>query len=194
MVWLVATILAWVTGSLVRVLEPLVTWIIVQILGRIPRWPFLALTPARTACGRSVTVAVMVAGLLGIVAVLSPASGPWLSAALIAAAVVVVGGGLAYATLWWPAALAGALLGVGLGLDLLPYLSPWAARLDEPTMRTLVLGAGGLVLLAFLSTAIAIDALRPRALPKRSPNNPWGTLGKESTSRSAPPPRSREPE
>src|SRR5215213_6607466 len=100
---------------LLWLLQPVLSWAVVQVLGRIPVWPFLALTPARTAFGRSVSVALLLTGLLGIVALLSLSHDTsHLIAAIIVAAVVAVGCGIAYATLWWPAALGGALLGLDL--------------------------------------------------------------------------------
>lgn len=165
------------------VLLPVVTWMTRQVLGRIPLRPFLALTPARTAWGRSASVAAMMTGILWIVAALSSGSGWWLTVAFVIAAIVAVGGGLAYATLWWPACLTAALLIMAIGLDWLPHLSPNAVQINESTVHTLAIGGFGIVMLAFLTAAIAIDALRPRSAPARSPNNPWGTLGRVSSSR-----------
>ena len=102
-------------ASLLPLLAPVIAWTVAHVFGWIPAWPFLALTPARTPFGRSASVALLLAGLLGIVALLSLSSGTWLLiAAIVVAAVVTVGCGRAFATLWWPATLAGALLGLGL--------------------------------------------------------------------------------
>ena len=160
---------------LLRLLAPVIAWTAVQVFGRIPAWPFLALTPARTAFGRSVSVAVLLAGLLGIVALLSLSSGTWLLiAAIIVAAVVAVGGGRAFATFWWPAALGGALVGMGLGLAWLPHLSPWALRIDGESEQVpiLIVGGFGLVALAFLSTAMTVDALQALKLRENPVGRP----------------------
>lgn len=143
-----------------RFLAPVLLW---QVVRRIPAWPFLALTPARTAFGRSVSVAVLLAGVLGFVALLSLWSGTWLLiVAIIVAAGVTVGCGRAFAMFWWPAALAGPLLGMGLGLAWLPRLAPWALRIDEQSAQMPILSVGsfGLVALAFFSTAMTVEALQ----------------------------------
>ena len=160
---------------LLKLLAPVIAWVVVQVFGRIPAWPFLALTPARTAFGRSVSVAVLLAGLLGIVALLSLSSGTWLLiAAIIVAAVVAVGGGRAFATFWWPAALGGALLGMGLGLAWLPRVSPWALRIDgqREQVPILIVGGFGLVALAYLSTIMTVNALQALTLPEQPVGHP----------------------
>ena len=164
-------------------LLPVIAWVVQQVLGRIPCGPFLALTPATTAFGRSASVAAMLTGCIWIVAALSSGSGGWLTMAFMVAAVVAVGGGLAYATLWWPACLTATFLVMAIELDWLPHLSPFAVRVNEDIVHTLAIGSFGIVLLAFLTAAIAIDTLRPRTPPERSPNNPWGRLGKAAVDR-----------
>ena len=160
---------------LLWLLQPVLAWSVVQVFGRIPAWPFLALTPARTAFGRSVSVALLLTGILGIVALQSLSSGTsLLIAAIVVAAVVTVGCGIAYATLWWPAALGGALLGMGLGLAWLPHLSPWALRIDGQSAQVpiLIVGGFGLFMLAFLSTAITVDALQALKPPEPPVGHP----------------------
>jgi len=160
---------------LLWLLAPVLSWTAVQVLGRIPVWPFLALTPSHTALGRSASVAVLLTGVLGIVTVLSLSYGTWLLiGAIIVAAVVTVGCGIAYATLWWPAALAGALLSMGIGFAWLPHLSPWAVRIDGESAQVPILIAGGfgLVMLAFVSTAVTIDALQALTSPEQPVGRP----------------------
>jgi hypothetical protein len=160
---------------LLRLLAPVIAWAAVQVFGRIPAWPFLALTPARTAFGRSVSVALLLTGVLGIVALLSLSFGTsLLIAAIIVAAIVTVGCGRAFATFWWPVTLGGALLGMGLGLAWLPRLSPWALRIDGQSEQTpiLIVGGFGLVALAFLSTAVTVDALQALKSPEQPVGHP----------------------
>ncbi len=117
----------------------------------------------------------MLTGILGIVALRSLSSGTsLLIAAIVVAAVVTIGCGIAYATLWWPAALGGALLGMGLGLAWLPHLSPWALRIDGQSAQVpiLIVGGFGLFMLAFLSTAITVDALQALKPPEQPVGHP----------------------
>jgi hypothetical protein len=154
---------------LLRLLAPALAWPVVQVLGRIPVGPFLALTPARTAFGRSVSVALVLTCVLGIVTVLSLTYGTWLLiATILVAAVVTIGCGIAYATLWWPAALGGSLVGMGVWFASLPHLSPGAVRIDaqSPQAPILVVGGFGLLLLAFMSTTATIDALQALTPPE----------------------------
>ena len=177
-------------ASLLWLLAPVIAWTVAHVFGRIPAWPFLALTPARTPFGRSASVALLLAGLLGIVALLSLSSGTrLLIAAILVAAVVTVGCGRAFATLWWPATLAGALLGLGLGLAWLPHLSPWALRIDTQSEQTpiLIVGGFGLVVLAFLSTTMTLDALQALEPPEQ----PVGYSGKGGSQPLAAPKRRR---
>jgi hypothetical protein len=160
---------------LLRLPAPVIAWTVVQVFGRIPAWPFLALTPARTAFGRSASVALLLAGVLGIVALLSLSSGTWLHiAAIIMAAGVTVGCGRAFATFWWPATLGGALLGMGLGLAWLPRFSPWALRIDGQSAQVpiLIVGGFGLIALAFLSTAMTVEALQALKPPEQPAGHP----------------------
>ena len=146
-----------------RLLAPVLAWAGVQGFGRIPAWPFLALTPARTAFWQSVTVAILLAGLIGLSTLLSLSAGPWLLiVAYVLAAVVAIGCGRAFATLWWPAALAGALLGMVLGLAALPRLSARALSIDGPGNQPTILFAGSVVVLwlAFLASDFTIGAMQ----------------------------------
>src|SRR4051794_15215956 len=95
--YLAAKVLGRASRSFAESLEPDLTPVVLQVLGRIPVGPFLALTPARTPFGRSASVAVLLVALLGSVTVLSLTHGTWLLiTALILAAVVAVGCALAY--------------------------------------------------------------------------------------------------
>ena len=160
---------------LLKLLAPILGWLGVQAFGRVPAWPFLALTPARTAIGQSVSVAVLLAGLLGLSTLLSLSAGPWLLiAAYVVASVVAIGCGRAFATLWWPAALAGALLGMGLGLAALPRLSARALRIDGPGNQptTLFVGSVGMLWLAFLASGFTIGAVQRLGPPEPSSPRP----------------------
>jgi hypothetical protein len=156
-----------------KLLSPVLAWAGVQVFGRLPAWPFLALTPARSAMGRSLSVALLLAGLLGLIALISLSSGTWvLIVAMIVAAGVVIGCGRAFATMWWPAAMAGALLTMGIALATLPKLSPWALTIDGQSEQAPILTVGGfsLVILAFVSSAMSISALRQLASRSQSPD------------------------
>jgi hypothetical protein len=146
----------------VAALPPVLGWFGTHVVGRVPAGPFLALTPARTDIGRSLTAAILLSGSIGLIAYLSLAVGTWvLVLALIAAAAVAVGCGRAFATYWWPVALAGSLLGMGLVLAYGPAVSPWAFG-NEPEMLPLqLLLWGGLtvVFLAFWASYVTINAL-----------------------------------
>lgn len=158
-----------------KLLSPVLAWAGVQAFGRLPAWPFLALTPARSPVWRSMSVALLLAGLLGLVALISLSSGTWLLiVAMIVAAVVVIGCGRAFATMWWPAAIAGALLAMGSGLATLPKVSPWALTIDGRSEQAPILTVGGfgLVILAFVSSAMASSALRRIAPLLHPPEEP----------------------
>jgi hypothetical protein len=160
---------------LLWVLAPVLAWTAAQVLGRIPVGPFLALTPARTAFGRSVSVALLLTGVLGIATVLSLSYGTWLLiAAIVVAAVVAIGCGIAFVTLWWPAALGGSLVGMGLGFAWLPHVSPWAVRIDAQSAQApiLIVGGFGLVALAFASTVVTIEALQALKPPEQPVGHP----------------------
>jgi hypothetical protein len=160
---------------LLWVLSPVLAWATVQVLGRIPVGPFLALTPARTAFGRAVSVALPIAGVLGIATVLSLSHGAWLLiAAFVVAAVVAIGCGIAYATLWWPIVLGGVLVGMGLWFAWLPHLSTRAVRIDPQSLQPpiLVVGSFAVIMLAFVSSVVAIEALQALTPPERPAGHP----------------------
>jgi hypothetical protein len=121
-----ARLIFWLLRLGIVALPPVLAWFGTHVVGRMPPGPFLALTPASTAIGRSLTAALLVSGSVGLAAYLSLVVGTWvLVLAMIAAAAVAVGCGRAFATFWWPAALAGSLLGMGLVLAYVPAVSPW---------------------------------------------------------------------
>ena len=156
-------LMARLLGFLLALLAPVLARAGVQVFGRMPAWPFLALTPARTAVGRSVSVALLVAGLLGLTALQSLSTGSSLLVAAYAlAAIVAIGCGRAFATFWWPAALGAALVGMGIGLAVFPRVSPWAMRIDDGGAQPVILlvGGFGVVWIAFLATGMTIGALQ----------------------------------
>ena len=164
--------MARVVVLVLKLLSPVLAWAGVQAFGRLPAWPFLALTPARSALWRSLSVALLLAGLMGLAALISLLSGAWvLMVAMVVAAGVVIGCGRAFATMWWPAAMAGALLAMGVALATLPKMSPWALTIDGQSEQAPILTVGGfgLVILAFVSSAMSISALRQLASRSQPP-------------------------
>jgi hypothetical protein len=161
--------MARVVVLLLKLLSPVLAWAGVQAFARLPAWPFLALTPARSPVWRSLSVALLLAGLLGLVALISLSRGTWL---LIVAAGVVIGCGRAFATMWWPGAMAGALLAMGIGLATLPKISPWALTIGGQSEQAPILTVGGfaLVILAFVTSAMSISALRQLASRSQPPD------------------------
>ncbi len=142
---------------------PVAAWIQTQVFGRVPAAPFLAWMPASTAIGRSLTMASLLAGALGLAYYASLVVGTWvLVVALVGAGMLAVGCSRAISSFWWPVALAGALLALGLCLLYLPTLSPWASVIDTGSQQVTVLAAGSVVvfLLAAWSSVVMVGALR----------------------------------
>lgn len=142
---------------------PVAAWIQTQVFGRVPAAPFLGLLPAQTALGKSLTMASLLAGALGLAFYASLAAGAWvLVAALVGAGMLAVGSSRAIGSFWWPVALAGALLALGLCLVSLPTLSPWASDIDTGSQQVTVLAGGSVVVfvLAAWSSAVMVGALR----------------------------------
>jgi hypothetical protein len=80
---------------------------------------------------------------------------------MIVAAAVVVGCGRAFATYWWPVALAGSMLGMGLVLVYVPVVSRWAAGVEPEMfpMQLLSFGGIGIVVLASWASHVTVRAL-----------------------------------
>jgi hypothetical protein len=90
-------------------------------------------------------------------------AGTWvIVVALIGAGMLAVGCSRAIASFWWPVALAGALLALGVCLVYLPTLSPWASVIDTGSQQVTVLAGGSVVvfLLAAWSSVVMVGALR----------------------------------
>jgi len=142
---------------------PVAAWIQTQVFGRVPAAPFLEWMPARTSIGRSLTMASLLAGALGLAFYASLVAGTWvIVVALIGAGILAVGCSRAIASFWWPVALAGALLALGVCLVYLPTLSPWASVIDTGSQQVTVLAGGSVVvfLLAAWSSVVMVGALR----------------------------------
>lgn len=155
-----AKLLIWLLGALG---PPVAALIQTQVFGRVPAAPFLEVMPARTALGRSLTMASLLAGVLGLAFYASLAAGTWVMAiALVGVGALAVGCSRAIASFWWPVALAGALVALALCLVTLPNLSPWASAIDLESFEVVVLTAGGIVVfvLAAWSSAVTVSALR----------------------------------
>jgi hypothetical protein len=92
-----------IINLLVRVVTAVAVTLSMHLLRPIPTGPFLALTPATTAIGRSLTVAPILAGALGLAVLASRSYGTWLLLpAIIVLMIIGVGCSRAFMTLWWP--------------------------------------------------------------------------------------------
>ncbi len=153
-------LLIWLLGALG---PPVTALLQTQVFGRVPAAPFLEVMPARTALGRSLTMASLLAGVLGLAFHTSLAAGTWVMVlAQVGVRVLAVGCSRAIASFWWPVALAGALLALALCLVTLPHLSPSASAIDPGSYQVVVLVAGGIVVfvLAAWSSTVTVSALR----------------------------------
>ena len=145
-----------------RLIFPVLAWIGIQVLGRLPPEPFLALTPTHSAIHRSLTMAALLAGVLGLAALLSVSAGTWvLAVALVAVGFVAIGCARAFASFWWPVILAAALVLLGLGLALLPNVSPSAISIARRGEIPLVLFVGGLAIFiaTFWASTVTVGAM-----------------------------------
>jgi hypothetical protein len=167
-----ARLIFWVFLLLWRAGPPVASWVQTEVFGRVPAAPFLELMPARTALGRSLTMASLLVGVLGLAFFASLAAGTWvLAVALLLVGVLAIGFSRAIGSFWWPAALAGAFVGLALFLAILANLSPWTSAADLESQQAIVLAAGGLIMvvLALWSSTVTVLALQKLETLRRRP-------------------------
>jgi hypothetical protein len=161
MLFLLAEVLIFLVGPAVLAL---VLWATVRLLRPIPTRPFLALTPAKTALGRSLTVAPLLAGALGMTVLASLSFGAWvLRPSILLITFVGVGCSRSYITAWWPSSLAASLLLLGYGFVWFQDRWPgWASGLTagSESAKALVYGAGAIFAASLWASAVALMATR----------------------------------
>jgi hypothetical protein len=158
---LVNVILGRIINVVMAALFAAMVWRSIRLLNRVPTGPFLALPPSHSALGRSLTVAPLLAGTLGLVVLASRSFGTWLLLpAIILLTLISTGCGRAFSTLWWPAALGACLFFVAQGLATLPMLIPWAVTIEAGSAPALglVFGAGAMFATSLWSSAVMLMA------------------------------------
>ena len=152
-------VVLYVIGIVIQVSSRFALTISAQVLHVIPVEPFLAMTPATTALGRSLTVAPILAGILGLVVVMSDAYGAWLLLPTVVVLMLVgIGCSRTFNTLWWPVTLGGCLFLLAQALAILPDRFPqfWVITLEpgSPAALGLMLGAGAIFAASLWSTIV----------------------------------------
>jgi hypothetical protein len=138
-----------------------IVWRSIRLLNRVPTGPFLALTPANTALGRSLTVAPMLAGVLGLVVLACHSFGTWLLLpTIIVLTLISIGCSRAFSTLWWPAVLGACLFIMAQTLATLPMLIPWAVTIEAGSAPALglIFGAGAMFATSLWSSVVMLMA------------------------------------
>jgi hypothetical protein len=152
-------VILYAIGIVIQVSSRLALTVSAHVLRFIPVEPFLAMTPATTALGRSLTVAPILAGILGFVVVVANAYGGWmLLPAIVILMLVGIGCSRTFNTLWWPVALGGSLFLLAYAIAILPGLFPgfWVTSLEpgSPAALGLMLGGGAMFAAALWSTLV----------------------------------------
>jgi hypothetical protein len=161
MYYLIPGVLIFVIGAFFTLFSRLAIKFSAHVLRRIPAKPFLAMTPATTPLGRALTVAPIMAGVLGMAALVARSDGDWLLLpAIVVLVFVSIGCSRSFATLWWPAALGASLFILGQGLALLSSLLPqfWKITLEpgSPAALGLIGGAAAMFASALWSTIVVV--------------------------------------
>jgi hypothetical protein len=158
---LVNVILGRIINVVMAALFAAMVWRSIRLLNRVPTGLFLALTPANTALGRSLTVAPMLAGTLGLVVLASRSFGTWLLLpAIVLLVLISIGCSRAFSTLWWPAVLGACLFVMAETIATLPMIVPSAVTIEAGSAPALglIFGAAAMFATSLWSSAVMLMA------------------------------------